>query len=96
MWFFWPDTRGLRLEEVAAIFGDTDEVAIYQAEIDIDKDTGQVVIHRAGKESSREGNVYSQPAGSEDAAEKVCGTFGRFGKAHMAGQGHTREVLKAR
>jgi hypothetical protein len=36
MWIFWPDTRGLPLEEIAAIFGDADEVAIYQREIDLD------------------------------------------------------------
>jgi hypothetical protein len=34
MWFFFPNTKGLPLEEIAAIFGDTDEVAIYQIEVD--------------------------------------------------------------
>lgn len=34
MLLYFPDTKGLPLEEIAAIFGDTDEVAIYQAEID--------------------------------------------------------------
>lgn len=38
MWFFFPNTKGLPLEEVAAIFGDRDEVAIYQRDIDIDED----------------------------------------------------------
>lgn len=33
---FWPDTRGLPLEEIAAIFGDADEVAVYQRDIRVD------------------------------------------------------------
>lgn len=36
IWFFSPDTNGLPLEEVAAIFGDADEVAIYQRDLEID------------------------------------------------------------
>jgi hypothetical protein len=43
----WPDTRGLPLEEVAAIFGDGDEVAIYQREIEIDHNTHTIIDHHA-------------------------------------------------
>lgn len=32
LWFFFPDTLGLPLEEVAAIFGDHDEVAGYSTD----------------------------------------------------------------
>jgi Sugar (and other) transporter len=35
MWIFFPDTKGLPLEEIAALFGDEDEVAVYQREIDV-------------------------------------------------------------
>lgn len=35
MWFWFPDTNGMPLEEIAALFGDTDEVAVYQAEINV-------------------------------------------------------------
>jgi hypothetical protein len=35
MWFVFPDTNGLPLEEIAALFGDEDEIAVYQREIDI-------------------------------------------------------------
>lgn len=38
MYFFFPNTKGMPLEEVAAIFGDADEVAIFQRDIDIDVD----------------------------------------------------------
>jgi hypothetical protein len=38
MWFFFPNTLGLPLEEVAAIFGDHDEVAGYMRDIQINDD----------------------------------------------------------
>lgn len=43
MWFYFPDTNGLPLEEVAAIFGDEDEVAIYQRDIEVDVATHTIV-----------------------------------------------------
>ena len=38
MWFYFPDTLGLPLEEVAAIFGDHEEVAGYMRDIHITDD----------------------------------------------------------
>ena len=38
MWLWFPNTKGMPLEEVAAIFGDADEVAVYQRDIDIEVD----------------------------------------------------------
>jgi len=35
IWLFFPNTKGLPLEEIAAIFGDEDEIAVYQREIDV-------------------------------------------------------------
>ncbi|KAF2677245.1 MFS transporter [Lentithecium fluviatile CBS 122367] len=35
MIFYFPNTNGLPLEEIAALFGDVDEVAVYQAEINV-------------------------------------------------------------
>lgn len=43
MWFFFPDTLGLPLEEVAAIFGDHDEVAGYMRDIQLGSDEVQKV-----------------------------------------------------
>jgi len=77
MWLFWPDTRGLPLEEVAAIFGDQAEVAVYMAEIEIDRNTRSVVLHHAdgeGKEAEIEGSaVRVENLGDEkgDAGERV-------------------------
>lgn len=33
MWFFYPNTRGMPLEEVAQLFGDAEDVAVYQREL---------------------------------------------------------------
>lgn len=38
VFFFFPDTLGKPLEEVAAMFGDDDLVAIYQKDVVLDKD----------------------------------------------------------
>lgn len=35
IFFFYPDTRGKSLEEIAALFGDEDLVAIYQRDVDV-------------------------------------------------------------
>lgn len=46
MWFFYPDTKGKPLEEIAAIFGDEDEVVVRQADVEIDTATHE--IHAKG------------------------------------------------
>jgi hypothetical protein len=35
IWLFFPDTKGLALEEIATIFGDQDEMALYEEPLDI-------------------------------------------------------------
>lgn len=51
MWFFFPDTLGLPLEEVAAIFGDHDEVAGYMRDIQV---TGDEIDNADGFGSQEE------------------------------------------
>lgn len=49
MWLFFPNTKGIPLEEVAAIFGDADEVAVFERELDVDPFTHKVVgVERKG------------------------------------------------
>ena len=55
MWFLFPDTLGLPLEEVAAIFGDHDEVAGYMRDIQI---TDNEVEKVGGFESGGEGHDH--------------------------------------
>ena len=57
MWIYFPDTLGLPLEEVAAIFGDADEVAVYQRDIAIDFQTKTIVDRRV----SADGKMIKEP-----------------------------------
>jgi hypothetical protein len=47
MWVFYPDTRGKPLEEIAAIFGDEDEVAVRQADVLINPETHEILTKGA-------------------------------------------------
>jgi hypothetical protein len=49
MWFLFPDTNGLPLEEVAAIFGGQDEVALYMAEIVVENGAHGFVVRDLGE-----------------------------------------------
>lgn len=60
MWFTFPDTNGLPLEEIAALFGDAEEVAVYQQEIDIDRNTWTITDHH--EKGDKEGHVETQEA----------------------------------
>jgi len=47
--FFWlawvlPETKGLPLEEIAAIMGDADQVVVYQQDIRVDEKSHEVVL----------------------------------------------------
>lgn len=53
MLFFFPDTKGVPLEEIAAIFGDADEVAIYQRDIEIDHTTHDIITHDHDRETEK-------------------------------------------
>ncbi|KIW81686.1 hypothetical protein Z517_04712 [Fonsecaea pedrosoi CBS 271.37] len=49
-WFLVPETKGMPLEEVAAIFGDADEVAVYLRDVHLDPTNDQLVVeHHDGK-----------------------------------------------
>ncbi|KIW77784.1 hypothetical protein Z517_07617 [Fonsecaea pedrosoi CBS 271.37] len=45
--FYWPDTRGIPLEEIGVLFGDEAEIAVFQADIQLDHDTKQITTHHA-------------------------------------------------
>ncbi|KAK3109290.1 hypothetical protein LTR53_017614 [Teratosphaeriaceae sp. CCFEE 6253] len=54
MWLFFPDTNGVPLEEVAAIFGDADEVAVYERDLDFDPTTHAVIDLHTGEKGGIE------------------------------------------
>jgi len=49
VWVYYPDTRGKPLEEIAALFGDADEVAVYQEEIEVNQTELTIVDHHEDK-----------------------------------------------
>jgi len=67
IFFYFPDTNGLPLEECAAIFGDQDEVAVYQAEINV-QDGVITDVHSQGKEKDE---VRTETVAAGDGTKKV-------------------------
>lgn len=67
VYFWFPNTNGLPLEEIAAIFGDEDEVAVYQAEINVQ---GGVItdIHSQVKEKQE---VHTENVAAVDGSDRV-------------------------
>lgn len=61
VWFLFPDTNGLPLEEIAAIFGDEDEVAIYQRDLEIDLTTHTVREHDTDTKPGHLAHVETDP-----------------------------------
>jgi hypothetical protein len=70
MYLYFPNTNGLPLEEVAAIFGDADEVAIYQAGIEIDRNTHAVILRKPG-ETEKEVDHEESLRSVEENRDKV-------------------------
>jgi hypothetical protein len=65
MIMFFPDTKGLPLEEVAALFGDLDEIAVYQREIDL-RDSGIIEDHHvSGVMGEKMGTSHLEGSGKE-------------------------------
>lgn len=64
VWFTFPDTRGKPLEEIAAMFGDEDEVAIRQADIEINLDTHEIFANEV-KTGLHIEDVLSTPSAGE-------------------------------
>jgi hypothetical protein len=49
---YWavPETKGIPLEEIAALFGDKEDIMVYQAQIHVDHTTHKLVIEDRGSE----------------------------------------------
>lgn len=48
VWLWWatPETNGLPLEEIADIYGDKDDIVVYQREIRVDRNTHKLVVEK--------------------------------------------------
>jgi Trk K+ transport system NAD-binding subunit len=49
IYLVFPDTNGMPLEEIAALFGDAEVVAIYQREIELNPQTNVIIDHHDEK-----------------------------------------------
>lgn len=65
-YFVLPETKGIPLEEMAAVFGDTDDIAVYSADIHVDHNTHEVVVDEHG-----ESQVRRRSATDVEAAEST-------------------------
>lgn len=43
-WFLVPETKGLPLEEIAALFGDSEDIAVYLRDVHVDQTNDQLVV----------------------------------------------------
>ena len=61
MWAYFviPETKGRPLEELAAIFGDDDEIVVYQKDIHLDQNTHELVVDKM-KGSDKLGRVVTE------------------------------------
>lgn len=50
VWVWYPDTRNKPLEELAVLFGDAEEVAVYSEEIVFDPNS-RTLVDRHGEKS---------------------------------------------
>jgi H+/Cl- antiporter ClcA len=46
VWWMFPETKGIPLEEIAAIFGDDDEVVVIGSAINVTEKDGTVIVER--------------------------------------------------
>jgi hypothetical protein len=69
-WLFLPETKGVPLEEIAALFGDQDEVIIFSENIHVDHTTHDLVVHRHGGPRA-DGGVAHKVATEASVSEKV-------------------------
>ena len=69
-----PETKGVPLEELAAIFGDDDEIVVYMKDIHIDHNTHQLVVdHQKG--TAELGRIATElHSGRKTTVEEVEGT----------------------
>lgn len=76
-YFVLPETKGVPLEELAAIFGDDDEIVVYMKDIHVDHTTHQLVVdHLKGSDGLHRvvTELHGRTKGVNEDAEYVAPT----------------------
>lgn len=68
--FYLPETRGIPLEEMAKLFGDTEDIMVYADDIHVDRNTHELVVEDHGKNGLTHVATETQrPATSEKTGD---------------------------
>jgi hypothetical protein len=72
VWAFLPETKGIPLEEMAKIFGDTD-IAVYEHDIHVDHDTHELVVETHDGSGAEVMRVATEAVGTPKFRRSVEG-----------------------
>lgn len=79
VYFYLPETKGIPLEEMSALFGDTDDIAVYAADIHLDHTTHEIVVDEHGQEQLRRRSANQQRASEQNARTEGKGLTSALG-----------------
>lgn len=71
VYFVIPETKGIPLEEMAAVFGDTEDIAVFSADLHIDPTTHEVFVDEHGKQQIRRITTAEEKEAERLAAERA-------------------------
>jgi hypothetical protein len=69
-YFILPETRGIPLEEIAKIFGETDDIMVFSEDVHIDRNTHELIVDEHGNPGGLKHVATEAGARSSDAGEK--------------------------
>jgi hypothetical protein len=73
VWWWLPETKGIPLEEMAKLFGDTD-IAVYQEDIHVDHNTHELVVEaHDGSHVQRVATEGALPPGTPQIRRSIEG-----------------------
>ena len=84
VWWFLPETKGIPLEEMAKLFGDTDDIAVYADDIHVDHTTHELVVEaHDGTGVERVATEAGVPPGTPKIRRSVDDTYVDKGEARV-------------
>lgn len=80
VYFVVPETKNIPLEEMAKLFGDTDDIAVYAEDIHLDPTTHQIVTDEHGHRRVFKRSDEDIEAIANGAAEKSTSSHVEMGR----------------